>query len=165
METKRHHPNSAPQDWQHHTVGVLCCSVNHRKHQEERILCGYVKATSQDASQQVTVWAQTCVRSGQRPPSMLPKLQQCVMWKTLAMELMRWCGLNQVRCRLLFLCLASWMCSKLKVSASHTLRSLEPLHVETQRLCRVILLICLYYNLGINTCHCSLSRQPAACFF
>ncbi|WP_353799278.1 hypothetical protein, partial [Shigella sonnei] len=58
-----HHPIRGARGWQHHVVGVHYCRMDwcmsqNRWHHEEGELCGYIKATSQDISQEVKTWSQ-----------------------------------------------------------------------------------------------------------
>ena len=58
LQAEKHHPNREARGWQHHVGGVLCCrrdwcTSQNRWHHEEKKLCGYIEATSQDISQEV----------------------------------------------------------------------------------------------------------------
>ena len=58
MQAEELHPNREARGWQHHVVGVLCCTRNwctsqNKWQDEEGKLRGYIEATCQDISQQL----------------------------------------------------------------------------------------------------------------
>ena len=70
LQAEEHHPNREARVWQHHDVGMLCCrgawcTSQNRWHHEDRRLCGYIEATSQDISQEVKAWSQMGLPNGQ----------------------------------------------------------------------------------------------------
>ena len=58
LQAEEHLPNRAARGWQHHVVGVVCFSQNRWHHEMAPTFCGYIKATSQDISQEVKAWSQ-----------------------------------------------------------------------------------------------------------
>ena len=71
LQAWEHHPNCEVWRWQHHVVGVFCCSRDwwnwqNRWHHEERTSCRNIEVTSQDISQEVKAWGQMGLPNGQR---------------------------------------------------------------------------------------------------
>ena len=72
LQAEDHHPNHEARGWQHHVMGVLCCSRDwctsqNRWHHEAGKLCGYIEATFQDISEDVKAWSQMGLPNGQWP--------------------------------------------------------------------------------------------------
>ena len=81
LQAEEHHPNCEARRWQHHVVGCFAAGATGALHKIDGImrkgkLCGYIKATSQDISQEVKAWFANGSSKWKITPSILPKLWQ-----------------------------------------------------------------------------------------